>query len=272
MLVSNFDIGWDKSNLESALHLGGQTYYLSQTVYCLQVTNLEKAPIAFQFEFFFDGQTDRFWIQERRSQWSTHWGALSVRYTRVRGELYKGALRTSISGGESSKIILGLWNTHRTGYIGLRVPAGRGEDHFALGRQTEGAVRVLLHASQEIDTYRGEAAEWVRNRILNDDTFSREDGGDRTSASIALATGKADNEILAEDLITIGVTEFLDELQSGRRHFLDIAGATAIPEEDQVPALLDLLACLDPAHQELDALNRFLEEQGSPIRLSGRNG
>jgi hypothetical protein len=131
---------------------------------------------------------------------------------------------------------------------------------------------VLLHASKRIDTFRGDKGKEMWHQLWYDRPRFNEHqyGGDRSSESIALATGKAENEIPAEDLEAITVSEFLGTLKAGPLDVLSVAGAAGIPDEERVAVLLDLLTGLDASREQLGALNQFLEEQGSPIRLSGR--
>lgn len=279
VLVSNFNIGW--LQVEGADESSARL--LRQTVYCLHVTNLEDEHLQFQFEFEVDvggypmskaDLLNLYWVNVEPSSYKLFEG--QIRFTLVRDHpsgatRWRGARSLYLTSRQSARFVLGTYaEGWRTGHVRLRVPPARRPDRFAIGRQTIGATaRVLLHASHDIDTFRADhfGWKWVQDRWFTGRSLDYTPA-DRTSSSVALSTGKAENEIPAEDFLSVTVSEFLEQLNSGDLDVLSVEGSTDLPDEERGAALLDLLAGLDASRKEVDALNRFLDQQGSHLRIT----
>ena len=92
-------------------------------------------------------------------------------------------------------------------------------------------------------------------------------GDDFSSEAIAISTGKAENEIVADGFTLKDVAPFFDNLKHGRLDPKKLTGAKFVPEQDRVAALADLLLGLPADKADIDALNAYLAEQGSRVAL-----
>jgi len=130
--------------------------------------------------------------------------------------------------------------------------------------QSDHPVRVLLEAESHI-TRVPETFEAGNTGVI----LARSDGMTHPYAlSIELASGQAENLIEAEgasrikDIGEVSVTDVLTQI-AGRSY----VGAEAIPEENRLAALLELLGQVDIEPSTIEQLNSLLAGVGISIRL-----
>jgi hypothetical protein len=259
VLVSNFTVG-KTPNLAAN----------REVAYCLQVTNLEELNIEFLFECYVSREPRP--GEDGIAYWSAHdrgWDLQSepgpLRFSRPRTGTTAVLGRLFVTVGAGLSTIIRLWGPRASGYVNLRVPPGRTHDRFRLAPQLERPVRVLLLASHESQRpteqralFRAHGASSDLNYIIADDY---------SSASVSISTGKAENEIDAEDWKVRALSDFWDDLRDGPRAFEEIRGARDLPEAEHAAILLDLLSGLDASREELENINQLLRDSGASIRL-----
>jgi hypothetical protein len=265
-LVSNFTIGKQ----------GDRT-----TKYRLQVTNLEQIPIEFLFEahVVLGEDDDIGLVADSLSVRGYHFREgvppepRSESLGDVRGSVARATLRAFtriwLPSDASGLVSLEYAGSELSGYAALRVPAARLRGRFELFPQTQGTVRVLLHASHV--GYRPPKSGYISDlegRSIGHQTVGLDDAD---AEAIALASGKAENEIEAEGWRLEGVSDFLERLHDGDVSVEGFAGARDLQEEDRAPALLDLLAGIADDHDGISALNAYLDRSGSRLRLEARD-
>jgi hypothetical protein len=272
-LVSNFTIG----------KVSDRT-----TRYRLQVTNLEQIPIEFLFEAHLAlGEDDDIGlVADSLSVRGYHFREgvppepRSESLGDVRGSVARATLRAftriwlppDASGLVSLEYAGGGGGSDApaelSGYATLRVPAARLRGRFELFPQSEGNVRVLLHASHV--SYRPQKS-WgftdTEGRVIGHQAGL----DDADAEAIALASGKAENEIAAEGWRLEGVSDFLERLHDGDVAVEGFVGARDLQDEDRAPALLDLLAGIAEDHDGISALNAYLDRSGSRLRLEAHD-
>ena len=215
MLISNFTIG------------RGPELGTRDTAYCLQVTNLEAIDIEFLFECFVTPSSTSGLRDDPETHpvtnGATGFGAAYLEATQMwstpgplrfslHGNTGRGQTHVWVPAGASRRVR--IWGERRlSGYVSLRVPAGRTPGRFALAPQLRGSVRVLLHASHE--TYRPSRRQPLIHSDGVTEDLSYTIGDDKSSASVALASGRAENEIEAEGWSVGGISDFLNALSDG---------------------------------------------------------
>jgi riboflavin biosynthesis pyrimidine reductase len=153
------------------------------------------------------------------------------------------------------------------GYVNLRLP--RKAAPGTTGKltpfpQSDSPVRVLVQAESRITRVPEKFEAGSTGVILaRSDDMTHPD-----SVSIAIASGKAENLIDAEGasrITDIGRVSLRDILTlAGARSYV---GAEAIPDENRLAALLELLDQTDNSRATIDHINKLLEEAGISIRL-----
>jgi hypothetical protein len=264
VLVSNFTIGQ------------GSEMGARRSVYCLQITNLEAVDVEFLFECFVTpaatagGDPETTPITKGETGFaSTYFEATQVsstpgplRFSQY-GSSARGQTRVPVPAGLSRRVR--LWSDSRlSGYVTLRVPASRRPGGFALTRQLRELVHVLLHASHE--SYRP-SRPLLPLVNADDEDVASSIGGDKSSAAVALASGKAENEIEAEGWSVSGVADFVASLRDGAFDEDDLRGGSDVPDDQRVVAMLDLLSGLDASREELEQINQLLAESEASVRL-----
>jgi hypothetical protein len=283
MLVSNFEVAW----LDSAEGRRDETRYE------LQVTNLYQRSLAFQVRCLATPVEGLFFGSPATLDVSGGW----LRYDELAPSPDTGKASqwmARIEPGESSTFRLLKrfrdWDVIR-GTVELRVPALRPwvemsktnpyPYEYGLPQpQTDEPVPVLLHA-RRIDIHEAQS--------MQDEYRTRGHVGEGySSEAVALASGQALVEIQPSNPFVMTADEIRTrsgwttagprepEFPSGESGGAGseagpkegrMDGALAIPAEERVPALLDLLASLGDDPAAAQAVNDILDHLGVPVRL-----
>ncbi len=257
--------------------------------YELQVTNLDDIEVEFEIRCSF----------LRDSGWADAWryvrgafGDLNTQPTlttpfRWNGKCYSGSFNALIRPRVCGLFRLRVFppqeqqqgydrNYEVTGFVELLVPRRRQPGLFQLGPQVDHNVPVLLNA-RKIDfriadyVLASDRPVWTQWDGWQD--FGRTiEGDDYSSEGIALASGKAANEIVPQgslltqvEQLDLQVAALRAALAGGKQD--DLVGARGIADEEKLAALLDLLTELDGAPRLVEAVNDLLRETGSRVRL-----
>ena len=286
MLVSNFEVSW----------LASAEGRRDETRYELQVTNLYDRPLAFQVRCYATPREGLLFGAPATTAVSGGW--LRIDELAPVPDTGNASQWTAyIQPRESSTFRLlkrfRNWDVIR-GSVELVVPALRpwtevtktNPDPREYGlpvAQTDEAVPVLLHA-RRIDIHEAQT--------MGDDHRDRAHVGEGySSEAVALATGKAFCEIEPDQPFVTTAEEIRAQLawttagprdpevppdsggagsESGQRE-ARLDGALAIPAEERVPALLDLLASLGDDPEAARAVNEVLDDLGVAVRLQHRD-
>lgn len=286
MLVSNFEVAW----------LASAEGRRDETRYELQVTNLYDRPLSFQVRCYATPREGLLFGTPATLAVSGGW--LRIDELAPVPDTGKASQWTAyIQPRESSTFRLLKrfrdWDVIR-GSVDLLVPALRpwtevtktnpyAYEYGLPAAQTDEPVPVLLHA-RRIDIH--------EEQTLGDDYRDRAHVGEGySSEAVALATGKALCEIEPSQPFVMTADEIRAQLawttigprdpeappdsggagsESGQRE-PRLDGALAIPAEERVPALLDLLASLGDDPEAARAVNDILDDLGVAVRLRHHN-
>jgi hypothetical protein len=264
MIVSNFTLAQYAQRKD----------YRDATSYLLQVTNLDTQDITFAVDCYFSSPPDDY------LSYLYLLGGIAppvliynpyefvIPFRRLQNE---AVMTYSLAIRAGATQTFALTKTVRDdrelqGHIELRVPTTR------VGRlvrmpQALHNVPVLLHARRE-DTRHPEVTGIREPSGVVPYTSST--GDNYSSEAVALASGKAENEIVPDGAVSLfegsAVSKFIADLNTGKIKPSEIAGAALLPDQERVPALIDLLDSLS-ADEDIDALNTFLRERGTRLRL-----
>jgi hypothetical protein len=259
MLVSNFSVGYRSTN----------TSYTEETRYSLQITNLDPAEIRFTLEFHIS-------LPERES----HPVAYVSSVLQADGLYLTFARRPTVVAGRGDltiaskgSVTVTLRKTVRDdrelmGFVILRVPPAHAPGSFRPGPQADHDVEVLLHARRE-DRRPSRTVGVVDPQGVI--PYRTGIGDNYSSESVAISTGRAANEISPEGRLLFGVgvvQRFVEGLASGEIDPKAVRGMELLPDDERIPALLDLLHALSTADEsETRAVNQLLERGGVPLRI-----
>lgn len=264
MIVSNFCIE----------NTDGHQDLERRTRYHLQITNLEEATLQILVEFHLSALRK----ESARVSPAVHISAdppaiaATMRTTVVpTGDKLRAETRLILPPRTSVVITLesGIYDGQQTkGFVVLRVPAVRHSDLHRWAPQFAHAVKVLLHARRE-DEFRPGKSTRVHGSPW--ELFFNAKPK-YSSESIALASGRAENEIEPEGRIRLfevgDVTKFGAALSSGNVDLETFHGANSVPEDERVLVLVDLLHGLYESDSEVEAMNDLLSGSGSELRLT----
>lgn len=254
MLVSNFTLGFNNY---------GQFPTGWTSDYELQVTNLASIEITFDVEWrvtyhYFGG------VDEAKESVPTSLNKMLWRTWRKDAHGYYAHDSQLIGPNESRKFNLGPWlyqgrdwTPYVDGYAVLRVPVVRGpQPPYPMVPQSKTVIPVLLNAVR--------SETWIRGRPGSPDLVTN------SQSSFPLASGKALNELAPETSPYVHPMSFRDYMQAVIAGKISPArGALDLPEEDRAQAVLDLLNQLTNDESEFEALNSWLRDSGSAVRIVG---
>lgn len=245
---------------------------LSTTSYRLHVTNLEEVTLEYLVEYWYHPLGN---LRIKPSEFR------EVQATRSMGSgVFCATHRFSLAPQQTGIVELrwtgdGSRSVNLSGHVKMRLPRRRTpESRGGLRPQFDRPVRVLLHAEAVTETM--PELSW-RSSYQDKDGYVIGRGGSvgkvsplQDVASIALASGKAHNELPPDGAFVIGrdalatVTAGLQQGAEGR-----IRGATEdLPDHDRADALLELLAEIRPERATLDDLNALLVRVGSHLQVA----
>lgn len=287
MLVSNFEVSW----------LNSAEGRRDETRYELQVTNLYERALSFQVQCYATPPEGLFFGSPATMAVSGGW----IRYDEFAPvpDTGKASQWTALIQPRESSTFRLLkrfrnWDVIR-GSVELLVPAlrpwaeatktnPRAYEYGLPTAQTDEPVPVLLHA-RRIDIHEAQSLQdEYRNRGHVGEGYSSE--------AVALAQGKALVEIEPSTPFVMTADEIRDQTwttagprepevtpgesggagsESGQWEGR-FDGALAIPPEERVPALLDLLASLGDDPAAAQAVNDILDDLGVPVRLRHHDG
>jgi hypothetical protein len=288
MLVSNFEVCW----------LSSAEGRRDETRYELQVTNLYRRPLSFRVRCYATPPSGLFFGKPATAALQGGW----LRYDELAptpdiGNPSQWTARIEPRESSTFRLLKRVrdWNVIR-GTVELLVPALRpwtdvtktNPNSYEYGlpeAQTDEPVPVVLHA-RRIDIHE----EQTRS---DDYRTGAHLGAGYSSEAVALATGKALVEIEPSQPFVLGAADIREHLgwatagpdepstppggsggagsaPGGREPRW--GGALAIPDEERVPALLDLLASLDDDPDVARLVNDTLERLGVAVRLRHHKG
>lgn len=163
-----------------------------------------------------------------------------------------------------------------TGFTELFVPRRRQPGRFQLGPQVDHNVPVLLNARKHdyrIPDYVLASDRQVWTQWDGWQEFGRTlEGDDYSSEGIALASGKAHNEIVPQgawqtqvEQIDVQIAALRQAIEGNKQN--DFSGAREIADDNRLAALLDLLAEFDGSPRLIETINALLREMESRVRL-----
>jgi hypothetical protein len=263
MLVSNFSLA----------RYPYKTDFREQTRYGLQITNLDDAELEFAVECHIsvpEGETAPLAYMTGNVLARFDRGGVAYLTLARQGAVVKGEIRVRIPPKASANYLLEKTTTDQrelSGFIVLRVPGVRPLGMFRLSPQADHAVRVLLHAHRtDCRVGRVYSALDMEGRAH----LRTAVGDSYSSESVQLASGHGENEIVPEQLgfLQVGaVSKYREALKAGHVTQADVQGAALLPEEERVPALLDLLVAVASSAKDVEATNEFLAQNKVKLRL-----
>lgn len=246
--------------------------------YNLYVCNLEEKPFEYLVEYWHRGTESGTHIQPGRFRdvYRTYSPEFGV-FVATQGFILRPhetvimTLRFSAPEREPSEIM---------GHVRLRLPrvAGTGKTVFRFGAQSDHAVKVLLHAETVSDVQPSiseragiiDSRGYVWGRLGVSGALSTI----RTAVALALASGRAENEIAPDGSFLIDKASIVTlraragDTGSGAGH-----GATGeLADADRAAALMELLTQVKDDGDTIAELNKLLESAklGFRIKPGGR--
>lgn len=275
MLVSNLILG-----RYSALPKWRDTFYQ------LQVTNLDDVEIEFEIKCHVLRNSGENWVVDHLRGDFNDFNVQNTVITPFRwdGRSYSNSTRAIIRPHVCGLFTLRVYPPQEkqfsgdrdyelTGFVELSVPRRRPPGEFRLGPQVSHPVPVLLNA-RKVD-YRlpdrvpaSDRPVWSMIDGFVDFGFTLE-GDNYSSEGIALAGGKAEALIEPDGALRFGVVNGIAAIRAAMNDGKQdgLSGARGLPEAERAAALLDLLLDLSTAPGQYVAINDFLRDSGSRLRL-----